>query len=264
VGNMQKLSLLVGAALLLGCQAGYKGISFYTDTSVQIIDFSMVMSVPPLPPQKKGTLFIWPGLEPLNGVNYNPVNLGVLQPVLTYGPTCAPNQPPSIQRNPYQSWFISGMYVNTGGHVPGLTDCNGGPVMLVSPGDWLTIDMRLNGTNWIQNITSANTKQSVSFTINLLNQWQNWAILMFENYGNFTPSVAWTINNIHIETSKHDPYLCQGDYIQFEADGRTSCSGLKLSGNSCNIQQCKFKAGYPLSDVAHHDTLVRAGVVQRE
>ena len=48
------------------------------------------LTVPTKPPPT-GTVFLWPGVQPLRGgPNFAPVNNGVLQPVLTWGSSCAP------------------------------------------------------------------------------------------------------------------------------------------------------------------------------
>jgi hypothetical protein len=107
------------------------------------------MVVPPAPPAS-GTLFLWPGLQP-DGVNFEPIDNGVLQPVLTWGPSCAPGKQPRT----YSTWWISGQYVNTNGQVSGYTGCAGGTFMSVNVCDTLDIDMVLSGTNWIQTITVA-------------------------------------------------------------------------------------------------------------
>jgi hypothetical protein len=56
----------------------------------------------------QGTVFIWPGLQP-DGLSYFPIGNGVLQPVLTYGSSCAPNPTKLVTHG----WWISGQYVNT-------------------------------------------------------------------------------------------------------------------------------------------------------
>lgn len=94
------------------------------------------ITVPEKPP-KVGTVFLWPGLDPGPSPRFLPIDNGVLQPVLTWGTSCAPGlQPPA-----YTSWWISAQYVNTFGHEPGYTDCHGGPNMRVSPGDVLDLSL---------------------------------------------------------------------------------------------------------------------------
>jgi hypothetical protein len=229
---------------------------------VHITEFSMTMSVPPLPTQKTGTLFIWPGLQPLaQSANYNPINLGVLQPVLAYGPSCAPHQPQDVSGNPYHSWWISGQYVNTYGSYSGHTGCNGGEVMTVPVEDSLFVNMSLHGSIWTQTVTSRATGRTVRYSIDMLNQAQNWALLEFENYGDFTPSGEWVLTNLAIETNAHDPYLCSSSKIQYPTDGRASCSGISIHGNRCTISRCDFKAGYPLPRSHSLQTMYKAGVI---
>eukprot|EP00475_Leptophrys_vorax_P010090 TRINITY_DN1676_c0_g1_i1.p1 TRINITY_DN1676_c0_g1~~TRINITY_DN1676_c0_g1_i1.p1 ORF type:complete len:269 (-),score=46.68 TRINITY_DN1676_c0_g1_i1:32-838(-) len=257
---------LAFASLSALCNAGYYGVSWYTNTNVHITEFSMKFNVPPLPSQKSGTLFIWPGLEPLSGgANYNPIGLGVLQPVLTYGASCAPNQPAEVASNPYSTWFISGMYVGEGS-VAGHTGCLGGNVMTVPEYDWLYVNMSLNGNTWTQTVYSKNTGKSVSYSLDMLGQAQNWAILTFENYGDFTPSPAWTVQDISIKMSGYDSSLCQSSSTAYPADNRVQCSGVYTNGYTCSISTCAFRAGFPLpssSTAVEYGlhTLMRTGVI---
>ena len=80
-----------------------------------------------------GTLFFWPGLQ-------SSVSPGVLQPVLTYGPSCAPN-PTKIHDD---QWWISGQYVTN--------VCKGGPRMALKAGDTVTVTMEYDDSNgtWTQ------------------------------------------------------------------------------------------------------------------
>ena len=88
--------------------SGNGSVQFQISTQTQIAELRTTLAVPAKPPPS-GTLFLWPGLQPLpNGKNYNPVGNGVLQPVLTWGSTCAVGAP-----DDYSTWWISGQYVNT-------------------------------------------------------------------------------------------------------------------------------------------------------
>jgi hypothetical protein len=135
------------------------------------------LTVPTKPKANTGTLFLWPGLQP-GGANYDPIDNGVLQPVLTWGPTCAPNAP----KNSYSSWWISAQYVNTYGKDTGYTGCLGGDGMNVQVGDALQIVMTLNGTVWHQAVTDVSLKQSVSYDLDMLGQAQNYAEFVIEQY----------------------------------------------------------------------------------
>lgn len=158
----------------------FAGVTLSIPSNNRITYMKVDMVVPPKPPAH-GTLFLWPGLQP-GGANYNPINNGVLQSVLTWGPSCAPiSQPPR-----YSTWWISGQYVNTFGNYPGYTGCKSGPEMAVNPGDVLTIKYSLYQDVWTQTIYNHNTAQQVAYHINMLNQSQNYAIFSIEPYDNAT------------------------------------------------------------------------------
>src|SRR6185437_548303 len=147
--------------------SGYGTVLFWANANNQIVRLQTTMVVPPEPPAT-GTLFLWPGLQP-DGANYDPIDNGVLQPVLTWGSSCAPGKQPRA----YSTWWISGQYVNTNGSDPGYTGCAGGPIMSVAVGDTLDLDFSLAGTIWTQTVTDAQTGQSVSYSIDMMNQAQN-------------------------------------------------------------------------------------------
>ena len=89
---------------------GYGSTHVTIPTSTEIVRLRRHMIVPPQP-AASGTVFLWPGLQPLpSGKHYAPIGNGVLQPVLTWGSTCARGAP-----NDYNSWWISGQYVNVSG-----------------------------------------------------------------------------------------------------------------------------------------------------
>lgn len=159
-----------------GRVTGYGTVLISTKSSVEIVRLQTTMLVPPEPPAS-GTLFLWPGLQP-NGANFDPIDNGVLQPVLTWGPSCAPGKQPRA----YSTWWISGQYVNTFGSDPGYTGCLGGPIMSVEVGDTLQIDMALAGTIWTQTITDAQTGQSVAYSLDMMKQAQNLAYFVIEEY----------------------------------------------------------------------------------
>jgi hypothetical protein len=157
----------------------YTGVYVKADLSNQIVALHTTLTVPPEPPPT-GTLFLWPGLDPATGgKNFLPIDNGVLQPVLTWGPSCAPGQQPL----PYSTWWVSAQYVNVFGSQPGFTGCHGGPVMPVGVGDSLTMDMTLSGTVWTQVVTDVQTAKSVQFSFDLQGQAQNLAYFQLEGDG---------------------------------------------------------------------------------
>lgn len=164
-------------ANLLGYQA-----SFYIAPPNRIIGLQTTLTVPPLPPVPNNvdaSLFLWAGLAPApNSANFLPINNGVLQPVLSWGPSCAPTSQPA----PFTSWWISGQYVNTFGSDPGYTGCFSGDALLVKPGDALLTNLSLDSStgDWTETVTGSASNKSVSFTMNLQNQGQNWAYFAIE------------------------------------------------------------------------------------
>jgi len=170
----------------------------------QITSLSTTIIVPALP-QPNGTVFIWPGLEP-GRTNFWPINLGVLQPVLSFGPSCAPGAQPPL----YSSWWISGQYVNTFGSRPGFTGCLGGPIMVARVGDVLSLQIFKRLNVWKQRITNLSDQgKTVAFSINLGNQYQNWAIFRIEDYNGGAPvGNTFTFYNTSVQYANWDPSLC--------------------------------------------------------
>jgi len=155
------------------------GVYLEADAGNEIVGLQTTLVVPPMPPAT-GTLFLWPGLDPLpGGANFLPINNGVLQPVLTWGSSCAPgHQPPA-----HSTWWISAQYVNTFGSEPGFVGCQGGQIMSVNVGDSLSIVMILNGTVWNQVVTDTQSGRSVDYQIDLQGQAQGVAYFQIEGYG---------------------------------------------------------------------------------
>ncbi len=155
----------------------YGFVDIAASSKNQILSLTTTLAVPVKPTANTGTLFLWPGLQP-GGANYDPIDNGVLQPVLTWGPTCAPNAP----KNGYASWWISAQYVNTYGSDAGYTGCLGGNGMNVQVGDELAMVMTLNGTVWHQTVTDSVSQASVSYDLDMLGQAQNYAEFVIEMY----------------------------------------------------------------------------------
>jgi hypothetical protein len=125
-----------------------------------------ILTVPALPTAQSGTLFISPGIQP-GGQNYEPIENGVLEPVLTWGPSCAPGSSSA-------SWWIAGEYVNKYGTYSGYTGCHSGDGMAVQVGDPLSIRFTLDGTVWHQNVENLRDGTLVSFDFDMLGQFQNY------------------------------------------------------------------------------------------
>jgi len=128
----------------------------------------------PKQPSSRSTLFIWPGLQHSGGEDPGRVGNGVLQPVLTWGPSCARSAPPSASS--YSSWWVSAMYVNVSTSAAGPTGCAGGDSMDVAVGDRLLMDFFVQGKEWTQEVTNLANMKKIDFTIDLKGQDQNWVI----------------------------------------------------------------------------------------
>ena len=223
----------LGPAAPGGRVTGYGTVLVSANSKNQIVRLQTTLVVPPQPPAS-GTLFLWPGLQP-NGANFEPIDNGVLQPVLTWGPSCAPGKQPRA----YSGWWISGQYVNTFGSDPGYTGCLGGPIMAVGVGDALNIDMALGGTIWTQTVTDPQTGQSVSYALDMMNQAQNLAYFVIEEYSSAPVSTV-VFTDTTITFGMPDAADCkltmrgQNDYV--------SVPVASSDGRSCAIQEIILRA----------------------
>jgi hypothetical protein len=191
------------------------------------------MVVPP-EPAPSGTLFLWPGLDP-DGANFKPIDNGVLQPVLTWGSSCAPGTQPRA----YSTWWISAQYVNTFGNVSGYTGCSGGSVMSVNVCDTLDMDIQLSGTVWNQTVTDVETNRTVTYSIDMKNQAQNLAYFVIEEYSS-APVSEVIFTDTTITFASADPADCklntrgQSDYV--------STPVASSDGLTCSISQIILRA----------------------
>jgi hypothetical protein len=205
---------------------GFGTVEFSASTSTEIVGLETTLTVPAKPPPS-GTLFLWPGLQPLRGgANYSPIGNGVLQSVLTWGGTCAPTAP-----NTYASWWVSGQYVNTYASYMGHTGCLGGEGIDAEVGDTLHMTMTLRGTLWSQVVVDETSGRVATFDIDMLGQAQNWALFIIEQ-----PSQK-PVSDIVFTSTKltflaPDPAACQptargtDDYFaapQSSPDGTQCC-----------------------------------------
>jgi hypothetical protein len=206
---------------------GYGTLEFNISTQNHIVALKTKLAVPPKPVPVGGTLFLWPGLQPLpGGQDYYPIGNGVLQPVLTWGGTCAPGAP-----NDYSSWWISGQYVNPTGPA-GHTGCMGGPGIDVAVGDLLDIAMTLNGTVWTQLVTDEQSGGSVKYDIDMAGQAQNWGLFRIEMPDGLAPVSDVVFTSTMLTFASSDEADCQPnvrgntDYFstpQSSSDGKSCC-----------------------------------------
>jgi hypothetical protein len=202
--------------------SSYGTVEFNISTKNQIVALRTTLTVPPKPPAS-GTLFLWPGLQPLPaGQNYNPIGNGVLQPVLTWGGTCAPGAP-----NNYDSWWISGQYVNPTGPA-GHTGCMGGAGTDVAVGDKLDIAMTLSGTVWTQLVTDEASGGTATFSIDMLGQAQDWSIFRIEMPDGLKPVSDVVFTSTTLTFAEPDQADCQPSvrgYDDYFSTPRSSAEG---------------------------------------
>jgi hypothetical protein len=188
-----------------GSGRGYGNVQFTISAGNQILRMRTTLEVP-IKPDGNSTLFLWPGLEPLQGENYSPIGTGVLQPVLTWAGSCAPGY--SASKNS-DTWWISAQYVNTLGNAPGYMGCYGGDIMNVNVGDELLIDMSLNGTIWTQTVTDQASGKKVDFDMDMMNQPQRWALFEIEMPTSTKPAADIVFTDTLIVLEKPEPEACQ-------------------------------------------------------
>lgn len=172
VGMDSDASMLRG----LDIMREYAGVKMLIRSPNQVLSFKTTLQVPK-PPTQRQTLFIWPGLQSRDGAaDPNRVGNGVLQPVLTWGPSCAPKRP----SDPYAGWWIAGMYVTLSSNIAGPTGCGGGDYLTTDVGDLLEIDMFLKDEKWVTTIKNVQMDKMVDYTIDLRGQVQNEVMWLIE------------------------------------------------------------------------------------
>ena len=159
---------------------GHGFVELDASPSNRIVGLETTLTVPASPPQR-GTLFLWPGLQPeVGGEGYVPIGNGVLQPVLAWGTSCAPGQQPPL----YSAWWISGQYFDDSGQDPAHRGCYGGPVMPAAVGESLhmTLTLRRHRVDADHRRRRGQAPLTVSFDEDLMGQAQNRALFVIEGY----------------------------------------------------------------------------------
>jgi len=179
----------------------------------------------PVMPSPIGTSFIWPGLQP--SPSAGGPGAGVLQTVLTFGPTCAPHAP----ADPYASWWVSPEYVNPdvdAGRNPG---CQGGEGIAVAEGVALHLVIRKRGSAWTESINDQGTGRTESFDFDLGGQTQRRALFAIERRDGASPTSA-VFTETRITFAQPEPAACQPaargvrdtfSVPRASVDGRTCC-----------------------------------------
>lgn len=183
-----------------------------------------------------GVIFAWPGLQPGSGPTYQPINNGVLQPVLTFGQGPYPN--PNHVSAP-NKWWISGQYVGgVQGFVPG--GWVGGDVMVVAAGDELknVFTYEAKTGTWTQTVTNLTAQGTPSVTFSLAMvmgtppstpQEQNRAIFCLENPNNGSLTQSVSIYDVVLKVGAPDATLGQ------DISGQPFVSGVSLKPDQTTL-----------------------------
>jgi hypothetical protein len=152
-------------------------VGIFAAAGNEIVSLTTTVMVPDPPVRSEkhdGTVFLWPGLQPNpDFANFLPIGNGILQPVLTWGPSCAPAKQ-------LGGWWVSPQYVNTDGHFMGYQGCFTGSVIGVNPKDQLLISMSLDRGVWAQTIKNVMTGERSEFYVDLKGQAQAYAVFQIE------------------------------------------------------------------------------------
>ncbi|KAJ3268688.1 hypothetical protein HDV01_002366 [Terramyces sp. JEL0728] len=233
--------LFASSALAADTNFAVNAYWFTDPVNAPFVYFESTLTVPLLLTPAWDTTFIWPGLQPLgNSPHFLPINNGVLQPVLTYGISCAPN--PSNTPLSLNSWWISAQYVNT---YASPIICTGGNVMNVNVGDSLKMVMQLRTgtTTWDQTVTNLNSGTSVSFSYDLQGQEQGWAEYVMETPAGWHDSPPqFIVSNLVMRSAPGTTVGC--DYQSSAYSGypgaAVTCDSPVVSGNTCTVSKCLY------------------------
>jgi hypothetical protein len=198
-------------------------IEYDVDPPNQWLSLRTTMLVPEEPPPS-GTIFLWPGLQPLPAsMNYQPIGNGVLQPVLTWGPSCAPGAPSG-----HSNWWISPVYVNVSSRDSSYRGCKGGPVINVDPMHLLDIEMYLDAPKWVQEVFDRNTMKSTDFALDMKGQAQARAFFVIELPGSAKPTEDVIFTKTVLTMASSDPGACEPiarGMTDFASKARVSADG---------------------------------------
>jgi len=275
----KRLYTLLSSFLLIGllnsayAYDGQSNVIFYTDArnyDIYFVDFSVDFAAPLSLPENitpgEFSVFIWPGLQPGGSSCFYPINNGVLQPVLSYGNSCAPFKP---QPQDLEQWWISGQYVNRPLHVSNCDSvpnefvdacenyahCHGGEFLTINPGQEITTSMVYEPANqsWLQTIEADGQTQTYSIALNYCSensepatpvtrepQSQTLAILSIETHGYNTP-LEHTFENIllkiYVGTDSNEP-TCDNTLKIRKIDPSSSCTPFNMISYTDGILTC--------------------------
>jgi hypothetical protein len=182
----------------------------------------------PAEPTPNGQIFIWPGIQPTpNGTNFQPIGNGALLPVLAWGPSCASDAPAG-----YSSWWMAPMYSNISSSDPQYAGCHAGKVVPAAPKQLVDIEIRLEGTKWVQSVVNRDTQEASELGLDLKGQAQGRAFFDIELETSNKPTEDIVFTNTVLSMEMSDPNACQpvmrgmNDFAskpRVSSDGRHCC-----------------------------------------
>jgi hypothetical protein len=160
-------------------------------------------------------------------VNFQPIGNGVLQPVLTWGPSCAPDAPSG-----HSSWWISPVYVNVTSYDRNYRGCRGGPVIEVEPTDLLDMAIYLAPPQWLQEVAPQDSFETTDFALDMMGQAQARAFFVIELPDSAKPTEDIIFTRTVLTMAMPEPGACEpvargmtdfASRARVSADGKQCC-----------------------------------------
>jgi hypothetical protein len=194
------------------------------------------LAVPAEPP-RKGTIFIWPGLQPTpHGVNLMPIGNGALLTVLSWGPSACPSDTPAS----YSTWWIAPMYSNISTSDPRYSGCHSGQVMVTAPGHLLDVDTHIEGTTWVQTVVDRDSMETSDFSLSLNGQAQGRVFFDIQLATSNKPTEDIVFTNTVLSMDMSDPDACQP--IMRGTNDFASQPRVSTDGKHCCIDRIVLRA----------------------
>lgn len=190
----------------------------------------------PAEPAPSGSIFIWPGLQPTpSASNLQPIGNGALLPVLTWGPSCAPDAPPN-----YTTWWIAPTYSNISSSDPQYSGCHAGKVARAETNQRIDIEIRLDGTKWVQRVVNRDTLEASEFSLDLKGQVQGRAFFDIELQTSNKPTEDVVFTNTILSMDTAEPGACQP--VMRGANDFASKPRVSSDGKRCCIDRIVLRA----------------------
>lgn len=195
------------------------------------------------------SVFLWCGVEP------NGYDVGVLQPVLMYGPCCNSGNgvgdpsDPDYSENPY--WYFSAQYVFPNYTTKNCCVCKTGQVFKASPGDLLlsTIEFQEETSTWLVQGMNMMTKNLSVLAVahpflNESLQWKDYS----NDFASFVDVETYTITNVSAEMPPEENwtvnaafYDAKGNLIPIsKSDWDYNMGPHKQPVVNCTANYCEF------------------------